>query len=125
MSLVANKFLSGRRVLIVEDEALILMMIEGMLSDLGSESIATASTIDKALAKIDAQVFDAAMLDMNMNGNASLPVADALIARGVPFVYCTGNNSRNSNDVYPDMPMLKKPFRFEQLVEILTRLLSP
>jgi hypothetical protein len=62
---------------------------------------------------------------MNMNGNASHLVAEALIARGVPFVYCTGNNSRKSKDVYPDRPMLKKPFQYEQLAEILTRLLSP
>jgi CheY-like chemotaxis protein len=122
---VANKLLCGRRILVVEDETLILMMIEGMLSDLGCESIATASTIDKALAKIDNQVFDAAMLDINMNGNASHSVAEALVAQGVPFVYCTGNNSRKSEDVYPDRPMLKKPFHYEQLVEILTLLLSP
>jgi len=122
---VADKLLSGRRVLVVEDETLVLMMIEGMLSDLGCESITAAATIDKALALIDAQAFDAAMLDMNMNGNPSRQVAKALVARGVPFVYCTGNNNHKLTDVPPDQSVLKKPFKYEQLVEILTRLLSP
>ncbi len=122
---MADKLLSGRRVLVAEDETLILMMIEVMLSDLGCESITAAATIDKALILIDAQVFDAAMLDMNMNGNSSHPVAEALVARGVPFVYCTGNNSHKPKCAYPDPPVLRKPFTCEQLVEILTRLLSP
>ena len=125
MSLVADKLLSGRRVLVIEDETLILMMIEVMLSDLGCESITTAATVDKALALIDAQTFDAAMLDMNMNGNPSHRVAKALVARGVPFVYCTGNNNHKLMDVSPDQPVLKKPFKYEHLAEILTRLLSP
>ena len=117
--------LSGRRVLVIEDETLILMLIEAMLSDLGCESIIPAETVDKALALIGAQAFDAAMLDMNMNGNPSHQVAEALVARGVPFVYCTGNNSYKLMDVSPDQPVLKKPFKYEQLAEILTRLLSP
>jgi CheY-like chemotaxis protein len=122
---VADKLLSGRRVLVVEDEALILMMVEAMLGDLGCESVTGAATVDKALALIEAQVFDAAMLDMNLNGNPSHSVAEALVARGVPFVYCTGNNRNQLIDVSYDQPVLKKPFRYEQLVEILTRLLSP
>ena len=85
-----NKLLSGRRVLVVEDEMMILMIIEDMLADLGCESVTAAATVDQALALIDAQVFDAAMLDMNLNGNKSHAVADALAARGVPFVFSTG-----------------------------------
>lgn len=117
--------LSGRRVLIVEDETLILMMIEVMLTDLGCESITTAATTDKAISLIDAQDFDVAMLDVNLNGNTSHPVAAALVARSVPFVYCTGNNSHKPKGAYPAPPVLRKPFTCEQLVQILTRLLSP
>jgi len=122
---VADKLLSGRRILVVEDELLILMMIEDMLADLGCESVATAATVDKALALIDAEVFDAAMLDMNLNGNTSHSVAEALVARGVPFVYSTGNKGDAVSDGYRDRPVLKKPFKYSELVEILTRLLSP
>ena len=119
-----NKLLSGRRVLVVEDEMLVLLMIEDMLTDLGCESVIAAATVDKALALIDAQVFDAAMLDMNLNGNDSNPVAEALIAHGVPFAYSTGNTGLGMRDSYPDQPVLKKPFKYEALVEIFTRLLS-
>jgi CheY-like chemotaxis protein len=122
---VVDKLLSGRRVLVVEDELLVLMMIEDMLADMGCESVTTVTTVDKALALIDAQVFDVAMLDMNLNGNSSHAVAEALVARGVPFFYSTGNTGQEARDDYRDRPALKKPFRYEGLVEILTRLLSP
>jgi CheY-like chemotaxis protein len=79
--LVMNKLLSGRRVLVVEDEMMVLMIIEDMLAELGCESVTAAGTVDQALALIDAQAFDAAMLDMNLNGNQSRAVADALAAR--------------------------------------------
>ena len=118
------KLLSGRRVLVVEDETLVLLMIEDMLTDLGCESVTTAATVDQALALIDAQVFDAAMLDMNLGGDTSQSVAEALIARGVPFVYSTGNTGRKSQDVHHDRPVLKKPFKYEELVEILARLFA-
>ena len=114
-----NKLLSGRHVLVVEDEMMILMIIEDMLADLGCESVTAAATVDQALALIDAQVFDAAMLDMNLNGNKSHAVADALVARGVPFVFSTGCSGLDMSDVYGDRPVLKKPFPYEELVEIL------
>jgi CheY-like chemotaxis protein len=118
--------LSGRRVLVVEDEMLVLIMIEDMLADLGCKSVTSAATVDKALALIDEQVFDVAMLDMNLNGNDSHVVAEALAARGTPFFYSTGNTSRNSRDGFSDRPVLKKPFKYEELAAILARLkLSP
>jgi CheY-like chemotaxis protein len=65
------------------------MMIEGMLADIGCESVTAAATVDKALALIGAQVFDTAMLDMNLNDNTRHSVAEALVAL---FAYCTANN---------------------------------
>jgi CheY-like chemotaxis protein len=118
-----SKLLSGRRVLVVEDETLILMIIEDMLADLGCESVTTVATVGQALALIDTQVFDAAMLDMNLDGNRSHAVADALAARGVPFVFATGYSGRNMREGHRDRPVLKKPFPYEQLVEVLTGLL--
>jgi len=117
-----DKLLSGRRVLVVEDEMLVLIMIEDMLSDLGCKSVTSAATVDKALALIKAQTFDIALLDMNLNGNDSHPVAEALSARGVPFVYSTGNTGQGSRDGYSDRPVLKKPFKYDELAAILTRL---
>ena len=119
---MADKLLSGRRVLVIEDETLILMMIEVMLTDLGA-SVTAAATVDGALALIEAQAFNAAMLDMNLNGNKTHPVADALAGRGVPFIFSTGYDAHDMRDGYRDRPVLKKPFKDQELVDILTRLL--
>ena len=67
-----DELLSGRRVLVVEDEMLVLIMIEDMLADLGCESVTSAATVDKAVALIDAQVFDVALLDMNLRGKQAV-----------------------------------------------------
>jgi len=119
-----DKLLSGRRVLVVEDEMLVLLMIEDMLADLGCKSVTSAGTVNKALVLIAAENFDAAMLDMNLNGNKSHTVADALVAKGVPFIYSTGNGGRDMKVGYPDRPVLKKPFKFEELTQLLSRLVQ-
>jgi len=119
-----TKLLSGRRILVVEDEFIILLMIEHKLKELGCESVTAAATIDKALALIEGNVFDAAMVDMNLKGQDSRPVTDALAARGVPFMYCTGNRVEDTMVALIDRPVLRKPIQSEDLVDILTRLLS-
>jgi DNA-binding response OmpR family regulator len=117
-----DKVLSGRRILIVEDEMLLLMTIEDVLADLGCETVISASTVDKAISLIDGQVFDAAVLDMNLNGTSSHAVAEALAARGVPFVIATGNRD-DMWDGFRDRVVIRKPFKYDELVEILARLL--
>jgi CheY-like chemotaxis protein len=122
---MTDKSLSGRRVLVVEDEMMVLLLIEDMLSDLGCESVTTAATVDQALALMNGRVFDVAMLDVNLNGQKSYPVADALAARDIPFVFATGYSDHVIREGYPGRPVLKKPFKFEALVEILARLACP
>ena len=117
-----NNLLSGRRVLVVEDEMLILMMIEDSLADLGCEAVTSAATVSEAIALINTQNFDAAMLDMNLNGEKSFAVADALHAQRVPFVFSTGNFSLW--DGYRDQAVIRKPFSNEDLVDTFTRLLA-
>jgi CheY-like chemotaxis protein len=119
-----DKSLSGRRVLVVEDEMMVLLLIEEMLADVGCESVTTAATVDQALALVQGRVFDVAMLDVNLNGQKSYPVADALVAREVPFLFATGYTEQVMKEGYLDRPVLKKPFKFEELVEVLTRLAS-
>lgn len=116
---MVDNVLFGRRVLVVEDEMLVLIMMEDMLADLGCKSVTSAATVEKALALIDAQAFDVALLDMNLDGNDSHPVAEALSARGVPFVYSTGNTGQNLRDGYSDRPVLRKPYKYEELAAIL------
>ena len=120
-----DNLLSGRRILVVEDEMLVLLNVEDILADLGCESVSAAATVEEAVALIDAQAFDAAMLDVNLDGRKSYAVADALAARGVPFVFSTGYSGQSLNDGYGDRPVLGKPYRIAELVEVLTRLLRP
>lgn len=120
-----GRLLSRRRVLVVEDEMMILMMIESMLASLGCESVSVAATVDQALALIDEEEFDAAMLDVNLNGVQSHPVAAALAAHGVPFVFSTGYSDHGVTDGYGDRPVLKKPFHYEELAAVLGPLLEP
>jgi CheY-like chemotaxis protein len=115
--------LSGRRLLVVEDEMMVLLNIEDTLADLGCTSVSAAATVDQALAYIAEQDFDAAMVDVNLDGRTSYPVADALAARGVPFVFSTGYRGQSLRDGYRDRPVLGKPYREAELVAILTELL--
>ena len=104
---------------------LVLLNIEDLLADLGCTSVSAAATVDQALALIDAQDFDLAMVDVNLDGRKSYAVADALAARGVPFVFSTGYSGESLDDGHRDRPVLGKPYREVDLVEILTRLLRP
>ena len=104
---------------------LVLLNVEDMLADLGCTSVSAAANADQALAFIAAQAFDLAMVDVNLDGIQSYPVADALAARGVPFVFSTGYSGESLDDGYRDRPVLGKPYREADLVEILTRLLRP
>ena len=117
-----DKLLSGRKVLVVEDEMMILMMIEDMLAEMGCTSVITAASVDQALGLIHAQQFNAATLDVNLNGTKSYAVADALATRGVPFVFTTGYGDLCVKDGYGNRPILKKPFRYQDLVNVFTLL---
>ena len=102
---------------------LVLMSIEDMLADLGCTSVSAAAGVDQALALVDAQAFDAALVDLNLDGRNSYPVADALAARGVPFAFSTGYSGQSIVDAYRDRPVLTKPYGDAQMLEVLTRLL--
>lgn len=118
-----SSLLSGRRILVVEDEMLISLMIEDMLVDLGCETVTRATTADVAVDLVDRQTFDAALLDMNLNGASSRTVARALQAHGVPFAIATGNSVDDMWDDFRDRAILRKPFQYDELVRILARLL--
>ncbi len=102
---------------------LILLLIEYMLSDLGCESVTTAATVDQALKHITSQHFDVAMLDMNLAGVGSEAVAAALAAQHVPFIYSTGNTIRESGS-HGDRPVLRKPFKADELRDLLANVLG-
>jgi CheY-like chemotaxis protein len=121
--LAMDKSFSGRHILVVEDEMMLFMMMEEMLTDLGA-SVTAAATVGQALAEIDAQEFDAATLDLNLDGDESYPVADILAARGVPFAFSTGYSQKSLREDYRDRPLLRKPLKERDLVDTVTRLLA-
>lgn len=118
-----EQLLSDRRVLIVEDEMLVLMAIEDMLTDLGCTSVVTAGCIAKALELIAANAFDLATLDVNLNGERSDPVADALADRGVSFAFSTGYGENGVSKRHAGRPVLNKPFNVPQFTAVLTELM--
>jgi CheY-like chemotaxis protein len=111
-----------RRVLIVEDEILVAMMIEDALAGLGVELIKTAGTIEEALAQAEKGQFDCALLDVHLHGREVYPVADVLAARAVPFVFATGYGKSALPEKYRSRPALPKPFTPEDLERALAKL---
>jgi CheY-like chemotaxis protein len=101
---------SGRRVLLVEDEVMVSWVLEDMLVDLGYEIVGPAARVNQALAMVEAEAINLAVFDVNLNGEKSYPVADALTARGVPFAFSTGYNKEGLAVCYRDFPMLQKPY---------------
>jgi CheY-like chemotaxis protein len=107
------------RILVVEDELMIRMLLEDMLGELGHTIAVAAARIDEALEAAKTAEFDLAILDVNLNGEPISPVADALVARGVPFVFATGYGEHGLPAPYRDRPTLKKPFQLEGLEQML------
>src|SRR5579875_3519458 len=85
-----NHLLQGKRALVVEDEPRVAMMVEDLLRDLGCEVVGLATRVDEATAKAETLSFDIALLDVNLGDKQSFPVAEAIAARGLPFVFTTG-----------------------------------
>jgi CheY-like chemotaxis protein len=98
------------RILVVEDEMLVAMAVEGLLEDLGCEIAATCGHLDEALRAAAGEPLDFAILDVNLEGKRSYAVADALRARGVPFVFATGYGREAMDAAYAGQPTLAKPF---------------
>ena len=119
-----RKLLTGRRILVVEDEMLVLMETQDMLADLGCDAVIAAATNEQAIALIEAQHFDAALLDLNLHGVRSYPVADVLAARGVPFAFATGYGGSGLRESDRERPLLEKPFGSASLEMMLVALLS-
>ena len=116
--------LTGRRILVVEDEMLVLMNIEMALEDLGCSAICAAASVGEALSLLDRQRFDAAMLDVNLGGEKSYAVADALAKRGIPFAFSTGYGDHGERFDFDNRPALRKPYLRADLIKVLEQLVS-
>ncbi len=119
----ATEVLRGRRIMIVEDEMLVAMELEALLAEQGCAVIGPAPTADRALALLAEGLPDAAILDVNLNGQTATPVAAALRAQNVPFLLATGY-SQSLQAELKDTPRVDKPVNHERLVQALTQLLG-
>ena len=118
--------LAGRRILLVEDEALVAMLLEDMIGDLGGSVVATASRVDAALTIIDERLdeIDAALLDVNLGSENAFPIAQALDARGKPFAFSTGYGHAGLPEEWRHCLAVQKPFTQEQIEAVLTRIMT-
>ncbi len=110
--------IEGMRVIIVEDAILLAMELEAGLQEAGVEVVGSAALVDEAMALVDMPM-DAAVLDCNLNGESVIPVAEALTARGVPFLFATGyGESRGAPEGF-DAPIIRKPYDVAQIASAL------
>jgi CheY-like chemotaxis protein len=110
---------SGKRVLVVEDEPMIRLLLDDMLNDLGYSMAAEAGRLDEALAAASEAEFDVAILDVNLNGEPITPVVEVLVRRGVPFVFVSGYARRGIPEEHSKIPLLQKPFQADGLARAL------
>ncbi|HXX51762.1 MAG TPA: response regulator [Xanthobacteraceae bacterium] len=115
----AGKIVAGKRVFVVEDESMIRMLLEGMLTDLGHTVAAEAGGIDEAVALAKKETFDVAVLDVNLNGHPVTPVVEILVERGVPFIFASGYGQRGVPEAYRAIPTLQKPFQADALARAI------
>jgi DNA-binding response OmpR family regulator len=111
-----------KRVLLVEDEVLIGMMVASMLEELGFEVAGTATRIEEAARMARELPLDAAILDMNLAGVRVDRVAEELAQRGVPILFATGYGAAGPDDIHRGRPALAKPFTRDQLEAALSEL---
>ncbi|MBC2776551.1 response regulator [Parasphingopyxis marina] len=107
--------MSGAKFLVVEDEAIIAMSTEDMLIALGHDPAFTAENLERALEIVAAGGFDAALLDINLNGVESGPVADALAERGIPLIFTTGYGEIRVPEGHQAATVLEKPYTARDL----------
>lgn len=106
-----NQPLSGQNILIVEDESLVAMLLETILEDMGCTPVGPASSVDEGLALIESgTALNGALLDVNVAGVKIFPIAEALAARDIPFVFSTGYGEGGLPDEWKGRPTLQKPF---------------
>jgi len=123
MALIDSE-LAGLRVLVIEDESFVLMLLEDTLAEIGCEVAGTASRVGEALDKVGSLSFDVAILDVNLNGSQTLEVAARLAQAGVPFVFATGYGATGLLSHFDGVQILQKPFQQSDLEHALRAALA-
>jgi DNA-binding response OmpR family regulator len=116
--------LQGLRILIVEDNPYIAIALEEMLSEQGLVIAGVAGALDDALLLAASAPLDIALLDVNIGDRRIDPVAEALVARGKPFVFTTGYGRAGLPEAFLDHPVVEKPFSMEEILASLRHALT-
>lgn len=114
--------IQNKHVLALEDEPVVAFLIEDMLRDAGAAEVTLASRVAEAVAVIGQGGIDFAVLDVNVHGERSYPVADQLLARNIPFLFASGYGDQEHPPQYKSVPTLTKPFSLAGLLSALDQL---
>lgn len=107
------------KVMVVEDESMVAIMIEDMLEDLGHRVVVTSGSMSKASKIVADASADLAILDVNLNGEETYPLAACLRSREIPFIFATGYGASGIKAEWSDVPVLQKPFQARELAEAI------
>ena len=113
-----------RRILIVEDEPLIAMMLEDFLDSLGHIVRGTCESVSEALGAVERADFDLAILDVNLKGESVWPVATALKQKAIPFVLASGGHVEPPPGEFADIAMIEKPYTIDRVIPIIEEALA-
>lgn len=116
--------LSGRRILILEEQMQIALLLAGMVQDFGCEVVGLAKDVPNALALIAENETDAAILDVKIAGKSTLAIADELIRRGTPFAFASGNKTPALIKRYAPARLITKPYSAENIHSVLCELIE-
>jgi CheY-like chemotaxis protein len=116
--------LAGRRVLIVEDEAMISALIEMIIGDAGCSIVGPVATLERALEIIEREPLDAALLDVRVNDHDVYAVADALSTRGIPFIFVSGFARKQLPPRYGHCAYIAKPFSQDAILTLLDEVVA-
>jgi DNA-binding response OmpR family regulator len=117
--------LQGQRVILVEDETYVALLLEDMLEEIGCTVVGTAATVEDGLELANAIEADAALLDINVGGEDVFPVARRLTERGIPVIFATGYGSHGLPDEWQGHIVVRKPFLIDGILGALSATLAP
>jgi CheY-like chemotaxis protein len=121
----AKGVLEGRRILVVEDETVIALWVEDVLKQAGATVLGPVASVSEALVLMERETFDCAVLDYKLPDGTITPVADLLVARGLPFIFATGYDEGTPDRKYADWPRVEKAFTIDELLKAIVSILAP
>jgi CheY-like chemotaxis protein len=117
--------MAGKRILVVEDEMIVAMLIEDILADAGATVVGPAARVARALDLLEEEeALDGALLDVNLAGEMTTPVAEELRRRGIPFAFATGYGAAGVPEGFAGQPLLQKPFQEHDLNRVMAEVLA-